>query len=193
MVSLLDRPSSGYDLARRFEMSNGYFWRATRQQIYAELTRMQQEGDVDGERVEQLSKPAKILYRLTDQGADRLRLWALEPSAPASAKEELLVKAFAVEFTGIEPLIADIQRRRIYHLERQLHFKALEQERYPDRGKLTLRQRAHWLGLRRGILHEKGWVMWCDEALAMLEEAGSSKPCGQDGQRAAGRPRPRGG
>lgn len=79
MVSPQDGPSSGYDLARRFETSTGYFWRATRQQIYAERTRMQQEGDVESERIEQRTKPAKVLYRLIEQGADPLRLWALEP------------------------------------------------------------------------------------------------------------------
>lgn len=41
LVSLLERPGSGYELARRFERSIGYFWTATHQQIYRVLKRME--------------------------------------------------------------------------------------------------------------------------------------------------------
>ena len=37
LVSLLEKPGSGYELARRFERSIGYFWTATHQQIYRTL------------------------------------------------------------------------------------------------------------------------------------------------------------
>jgi len=33
LTSLLEKPSSGYELARRFDKSMGYFWSATHQQI----------------------------------------------------------------------------------------------------------------------------------------------------------------
>ncbi|MGA7054394.1 MAG: PadR family transcriptional regulator, partial [Mycobacterium sp.] len=34
LVSLCERDGSGYELARRFDRSIGYFWAATHQQIY---------------------------------------------------------------------------------------------------------------------------------------------------------------
>ncbi|MEU0155402.1 PadR family transcriptional regulator [Micromonospora fulviviridis] len=34
LVSLLEQPASGYELARRFDRSIGRFWTATHQQIY---------------------------------------------------------------------------------------------------------------------------------------------------------------
>ena len=37
LTSLIEKSSSGYDLARRFDKSIGYFWHATHQQIYREL------------------------------------------------------------------------------------------------------------------------------------------------------------
>ena len=37
LTSLIEKPSSGYELARRFDKSIGYFWHATHQQIYREL------------------------------------------------------------------------------------------------------------------------------------------------------------
>ena len=44
LTSLLEKASSGYDLAQRFDKSIGYFWHATHQQIYRELGRMEAAG-----------------------------------------------------------------------------------------------------------------------------------------------------
>ena len=43
LVSLRERPATGIELTRRFDRSIGFFWRATHQQIYKVLRRM--EGD----------------------------------------------------------------------------------------------------------------------------------------------------
>ena len=40
LTSLLERPSTGFELARRFDRSMGFFWNATHQQIYRELSGM---------------------------------------------------------------------------------------------------------------------------------------------------------
>ncbi|MEN9435698.1 MAG: hypothetical protein RIR09_353, partial [Pseudomonadota bacterium] len=41
LTSLIEKSSSGFELARRFDKSIGYFWHATHQQIYRELARME--------------------------------------------------------------------------------------------------------------------------------------------------------
>ena len=43
LTSLIEKPSTGIDLARRFDRSMGFFWNATHQQIYRELNGMQQK------------------------------------------------------------------------------------------------------------------------------------------------------
>ena len=48
LTSLLEKSTSGYDLARRFDKSIGYFWHATHQQIYRELARMEGAGWIEG-------------------------------------------------------------------------------------------------------------------------------------------------
>lgn len=40
LTSLLEKPSTGFELARRFDRSMGFFWNATHQQIYRELNGM---------------------------------------------------------------------------------------------------------------------------------------------------------
>lgn len=44
LTALLEKPSSGLELTRRFDKSIGYFWSATHQQIYRELGRLEREG-----------------------------------------------------------------------------------------------------------------------------------------------------
>ena len=51
LVALSERSATGYDLARRFDASIGHFWRATHQQIYKVLARMDENGWVETEAV----------------------------------------------------------------------------------------------------------------------------------------------
>jgi DNA-binding PadR family transcriptional regulator len=44
LVSLCEQSGSGYELARRFDRSIGYFWAATHQQIYRTLKTMEDDG-----------------------------------------------------------------------------------------------------------------------------------------------------
>ena len=70
LVSLLDRPQSGYDLAKRFDQTVGYFWKASHQQIYLELHKLAEAGCVRGEKVEQESRPNRIVYEITALGRE---------------------------------------------------------------------------------------------------------------------------
>ena len=44
LTSLLEKPSTGIELGRRFDRSMGFFWNATHQQIYRELSHMLNKG-----------------------------------------------------------------------------------------------------------------------------------------------------
>ena len=57
LVSLSEKPSTGYDLARRFDASIGYFWTATHQQIYRVLAAMEDSGWVTSALVPQSGRP----------------------------------------------------------------------------------------------------------------------------------------
>jgi DNA-binding PadR family transcriptional regulator len=47
LTALIERPSSGKELTRRFDLSFGYFWHATHQQIYRELGQMSDAGLIE--------------------------------------------------------------------------------------------------------------------------------------------------
>ena len=62
LVALSERPASGLELTRRFEKSLGFFWHATHQQIYRVLARMESDGWVTVEVVEQEGRPDKRVH-----------------------------------------------------------------------------------------------------------------------------------
>ena len=60
LVCLTERPMSGYDLAKNFDASIGYFWRASHQQIYRELGRLREKGLVNSERYIRKGSPIEL-------------------------------------------------------------------------------------------------------------------------------------
>ena len=72
---------TGYELAKTFDASIGFFWKADHQQIYRELSRLRDKGHVQGREVVQSGKPNKLVYTLTAEGRAALKHWAARPSA----------------------------------------------------------------------------------------------------------------
>jgi len=72
LVSLLEKPSSGYELARRFDRSIGYFWHATHQQIYRVLSRMEAEGWISAEVQAGETAPDRKIFTVTANGRAEL-------------------------------------------------------------------------------------------------------------------------
>ena len=88
LVSLLEKPGSGYELARRFERSIGYFWTATHQQIYRVLKRMENDGWIDAREVPQHGRPDKKAYSVADLGRAALTSWLHDPIEPETVRSE---------------------------------------------------------------------------------------------------------
>ena len=80
LVSLSERAGSGYELARRFDKSIGFFWSATHQQIYRVLKRMEERGWVTGEAIAQDGRPDKKVYTVSAAGDAELARWIAEPT-----------------------------------------------------------------------------------------------------------------
>ncbi|ATE63830.1 PadR family transcriptional regulator [Rhizorhabdus dicambivorans] len=168
LTALSHEPLSGYDLAKEFRTSTGYFWRATRQQIYTELRRLETQDMIAGMRREQDKLPDKIIWSITPLGIEALQAWLDSPSPPASIKEELLVKMYALEYADLPKLRAQLADRRAYHLERRALFGAIE-ARIAKNEQIDRSNLGRLLGARCGVLYEQAMITWCDEAVAQLE------------------------
>jgi PadR family transcriptional regulator, regulatory protein AphA len=169
LVSLLDRPQTGYELNKRFDQTVGFFWKASHQQIYQELHKMAAARWVKSATVEQADRPNRIVYEITDAGCAVVDDWIGKPTDPPSVKEELLVKLFAMPAADAPTLVREIERRLAFHQERLAWYESLMKEHYPQPAKLPPRKRGRYLGLRMGVMSEQTTIDWCVEALALLK------------------------
>ncbi len=167
LACLTERPMTGYELAKTFDASIGFFWKADHQQIYRELGKLRDRGHVQAREVVQSGKPNKLVYTLTDDGKAALRHWAARPSVPPSIKDDLLVRLYALDHVDIEPLRADLMARLEHHRDRQDRHESLLAKHYPqgtaapaDLGKLLI--------LKLGMRHEKMVTEWYEEAIEAL-------------------------
>lgn len=167
LACLTEHPMTGYELAKTFDSSIGFFWKTDHQQIYRELSRLRERGYIQGREVVQTGKPNKLVYTLTPEGRAAFRHWAARPSTPASIKDDLLIRLYALEAVDIEPLRADLMARLEHHRDRYERYERIVKKRFPagtaspaDMGKL--------LNLRIGLRHERMVADWCEEAITAL-------------------------
>jgi len=172
LVCLTERPMTGYELAKTFDSSIGFFWKADHQQIYRELTRLRERGHVQAREVVQSGKPNKLVYTLTTEGKAALRHWAARPSSPASIKDDMLVRLCALEAIDIEPMRADLMARLEHHRDRLARYERVLMKRFPH-GAQSLDDTGKLLALQLGLRHERAVVEWCEEALQTLQPAAS--------------------
>jgi len=194
LISLIEKPSSGYDLARRFDKSIGYFWHATHQQIYRELGRMAELGWIaadetareattqpttqpaaqstdnaapEGNAVEK--KNRKKVYGVLPAGRQELVRWVLSPGAGLDQREEILVKLRADAAIGPLGLDQEMLRLIALHEERLALYRNIERKDFA--GTLDRRQKIQHALLMRGIQFQENWVKWGRELLPLLEKA----------------------
>jgi DNA-binding PadR family transcriptional regulator len=165
LVALREQPASGLDLAKRFDRSIGFFWRATHQQIYRVLARMDADGWVVARTVGQAGRPDKKVYEVTAAGAEVLRRWLAAPTEVEPLRSELAVKLRGASF-GDPGAVAEVARAGLAdHRTRLAHYRRLMARDYPCPEDLTGLQLDQYLVLRGGILMEETWIAWLTEYL----------------------------
>lgn len=168
LACLVHSPCSGYDLAKQFDGSVGYFWSASHQQIYRELSKLEAQNWITAETITQAGRPDKKLYHVTDIGEEQLVAWIAEACEPMQIKDDLLVKMFAGYVVSPQILREEIERHRQVHVDKLSEYKDLEQRYFQNPPALLPKAKFQYLTLRRGILYETEWLAWCDEAIALL-------------------------
>lgn len=132
LVSLSERPAAGIDLARRFDKSIGFFWRATHQQIYRTLGRMEQADWVRSTSVRQPGGPDKKVYEVTDAGRDELARWIETPSDSEGIRSELAVRLRGASYGDRQAVLAQVRTHLAEHEARLALYEQLQARDYPD-------------------------------------------------------------
>jgi DNA-binding PadR family transcriptional regulator len=168
LTALLEEDLTGYQLAKKFDVSLGFFWRASHQQIYQELKRLHRDGEIQATEVEQSGKPNKKIYSLTDEGRQSLDRWVLAETRPRAGKDELFVKMYNVGHSSIVAITSTVRERREEHINRLSLYKKIEDRSYRDPFGLPDNKKGIYLALAAGIRQEETFIAWCDEALVLL-------------------------
>ena len=176
LACLTERPMTGYELAKTFDNSIGFFWKADHQQIYRELTKLRDRGHIQGREVVQSGKPNKLVYTLTPEGRAALRHWAARPSVPASIKDDLLVRLYALDSVDVEPLRTDLMARLEHHRDRYARYERILNKLFPSGKATTVADTGRLLGLRIGLRHEQAVAEWCEEAIETLAAVAKPAP-----------------
>ncbi|MEU0148934.1 PadR family transcriptional regulator [Streptomyces sp. NPDC006288] len=174
LAALLDGESSGYQLAKAFDIGVANFWHAVPQQLYAELAELERKGLVAGRQVIQESRPNKRLFHVTEAGVAELESFAAGVSKPSSIRDDLLVKVQAADHVDTAPVIEQLQERataagaKIELLGKVLHRlrDGTTEEEYLRTGDRV----GPYLTCLRGLSFEQSHRDWCLHTVGVLEE-----------------------
>ncbi|NEQ19175.1 MAG: PadR family transcriptional regulator [Microcoleus sp. SIO2G3] len=168
LATLADRPFSGYDIAKQFDGSVGLFWQAAPQQIYRELTKLEEQGDISAEIILQDGRPNKKIYSLTKLGLQKMTEWVAQPCKPNPTKDELLVKLSAGYLVDPHVLVTELKCHRQLHQANLLAYQDSEQQNFQNPQQMPIDAKFRYLVLRRWIRYENDWLNWCEEAINLL-------------------------
>jgi len=169
MTALIDQDLSGYDLAKQFDVSLGFFWSASHQQIYQQLKSLTVAGDISVTEVSQSGKPDKRLYGLTEAGHNALLEWAQSETRRKPARDDLFVKLYNLDQLPGDLLIGEVQARHAEHQQRLELYQRIQRKGYQSPSELSRRRTGMYLALLAGIYQEQAAIAWCEEALTMLQ------------------------
>jgi DNA-binding PadR family transcriptional regulator len=168
MTALIEDDLSGYELARDFETSLGFFWHASHQQIYQELRKLSDKGWLNKREVSQSGKPNKIVYGMTLSGREALAEWVYGTTKTQVGKDELLIKLYNLSDDNAAHLANEITGRREQMMRMLYLYEKIRRRHYGDPQKLPTRRKGVYLALVWGIQQGEQFLAWCDEALALL-------------------------
>jgi DNA-binding PadR family transcriptional regulator len=176
LLALLARtPGSGYELGTRVRRPLGYFWSAQHSQIHGELQRLLSDELVCFEQVAGPGPREKKIYSITDAGRDALARWVVQPPKDQPARDELLLKAYAM-WTADRESVRELLLVQIDTREQRIESYRQDWRRvegrhgggappfdHPDFGSYAT--------LKYGIDHERQRIGWCRWMLARLDES----------------------
>ena len=169
LTSLIEKSSSGFELARRFDKSIGYFWHATHQQIYRELARMEEAGWIASAPAADAGQTRKREYRVLRAGRTELRRWALEPAAPIDLRDALTVKLRACANLDTIDLSTDLQNHIQQHAQQLAQYQDIEARDFSSTESPSRSSQIKHMILKRGIAYEESCIAWILDMLHLLK------------------------
>jgi DNA-binding PadR family transcriptional regulator len=167
LIALLEKPSSGYDLARRFDRAIAYFWQATHQQIYRELGRMVEAGWVAVLENDSPVATRRKVYCVLPVGREEVIRWARETPLGIDDRNVFLLKLRADAVIGPLGLGEELLRMIDDSQARLDLYREIEQRDF-GAPSLTRAQQVQYAILKAGIQMQEMWLEWAEEVRPLL-------------------------
>lgn len=168
LTALLEKPSSGLELTRRFDRSIGYFWSSTHQQIYRELGKLEQAGRIRALPAAVPARGQKKEYEVLPAGREELAAWVALPEDPRPVRDPLLLRMRAAAVVGADGMGAELRRHLALHEGQLAEYRVIEERNFTP-APTTGEDRLRYLVLRGGIDLETFWISWLTRAIADLD------------------------
>ena len=162
LALLAKEPAHGYELKLALEQTFGQAYPSPNiGQIYVTLKRLEQDGLVCSQDVEQTTRPNKRVYELTSAGREALRAWVEEPSDGPRIRDEFFIKLILAPMAGLADRIALMNAQRRHYLSLMRKLTGLQAD--ADRADAPAR-----LLIEGAVLHlqaDLDWLERCQEEL----------------------------
>lgn len=162
-------PMSGYDIKKKIETSTSNFWSESYGQIYPILKQLVSQGLATYFIEEQVGKPNRHVYELTEKGQQELQRWLTEPVEPQVERIEILLKLFFGQQVSIKDNIRHVQQFRELQQELMHKYQAMEAEL--KQKKVNRPNEPYLLVTVSYKLHvTSSLIDWCDQTLNILNQ-----------------------
>ena len=162
LAMLAKEPAQGSRLRARLDQALGPLGQAMNDgQIYVTLKRLEQDGLVRSEDVEQTTRPNKRVYELTPAGREALRAWVGEPSDGPRVRDEFFIKLILAPMAGLADRMELMNSQRRHYLGIMRNLTELQAEADPADAPARLL-------IEGAILHlqaDLDWLERCQEEL----------------------------
>ncbi|MFP6559548.1 PadR family transcriptional regulator [Paraburkholderia sp. B3] len=168
LIALLEKPSSGYDLARRFDRAIAYFWQATHQQIYRELGRMVEAGWVAVIENEAPAATRRKVYCVLPVGREEVIRWVRQTPLGPDDRNVFLLKLRADAVIGPLGLGEELLRMIDDNQARLGLYREIERRDF-GAPSLTRAQQVQYAILKAGIQTQEMWLEWAEDVRPLLD------------------------
>ena len=168
LTSLMEKPSTGFELARRFDRSMGFFWNATHQQIYRELNGMQKKGWISTLE-DEADTGRKKTYQVEQPGRIELTEWMSKQGQPAQLREEIMVRLRAEAQLGGNSILPELHRHLKIHRDNLIVYEQIFAKDFTHADEQNRTLFIHKMILQLGIDLENGWIDWLSQLIPQLK------------------------
>jgi len=166
---LASKPRSGYDLKKAIEKSVGFFWSESYGQIYPILSSLVEDGFAARLPLDNTSGRKRQQYAITDAGLDELQNWIKLKADYQTHRNEMLLKLFFGNQTGLETSLRHLRDYRIYQQDLNATFRGFKSTLPDPRGQ-PLNQYTYFLAtLNYGIVVTDASIKWVDDTIRLLQ------------------------